>query len=143
MDIDIICVGNLKEKFLKDAADEYKKRLSKFCKLNIVELDESNPKKESMAILKACKGYRIAMCIEGNQLTSEAFAKKIEDISMISSHISFIVGSSEGLDISVKNDVNFRLSFSFMTFPHQLMRVILLEQIYRAFTINNNIKYHK
>ena len=112
-------------------------------KIEIYEAGESTPEKEKTEILKNLSGYIIALCVEGKQLSSEKLAAKIEDISNISSKITFVIGGSDGLADEVKAAAALRLSFSEMTFPHQMMRVILLEQIYRAFTINNNITYHK
>ena len=141
--INIVCVGNLKESYLREAAREYIKRLSGFCRLNITEISESSPEKEKKDIIKNLNGYTVALCIEGDEISSVELADKIEKICNISSAITFIIGGSEGLSGEVKDIVDYKLSFSKMTFPHQLMRVILLEQIYRAFTINKNIKYHK
>lgn len=141
--IRIVCVGNLKEKYLKDAAAEYMKRLTRFCDAEIIETAESTPEKEKPAIIKNLKGKTVALCVEGNQKTSEEFAELIEKTAQTDSKITFIIGGSDGLSDDVKRSADYRISFSHMTFPHQLMRVILLEQIYRAFTINNNIKYHK
>lgn len=143
MNINIVCVGNLKEPYLKSAAAEYTKRLSRFCRLTVTETPESRPDKEKTALLRACRGIKIALCIEGERMSSQALADRIKEYGLHSSSITFIIGGSEGLDPEVKSAADLRLSFSDMTFPHQLMRVILLEQIYRAFTINNNIKYHK
>ena len=150
--IRIICVGKIKEKYLRDAIDEYSKRLGKYTKLEIIEVkDESIGneneilKKESINIDKYIndKDYNIILAIEGEELTSETFAKKLDNIFNYSSNINFIIGGSLGLDDSIKEKANLRLSFSRMTFPHQLFRVILLEQIYRAFKIINNESYHK
>ncbi|MBR5721472.1 MAG: 23S rRNA (pseudouridine(1915)-N(3))-methyltransferase RlmH [Clostridia bacterium] len=141
--VKIVCVGNLKEKYLKDAAAEYIKRLSRFCDLEITETPESTPQKEKDAILKNIKGKTVALCVEGKQMPSEKLAEFIEKTSQSSPKITFVIGGSDGLDEEVKSQADLKLSFSEMTFPHQLMRIILLEQIYRAFTIINNIKYHK
>lgn len=141
--IRLVCVGNLKEKYLKDAAAEYVKRLSRFCDLEITETPESTPEKEKDPILKNLKGKAVALCVEGEEMSSEELAKFIAKTAQTSSKITFVIGGSDGLDGEVKARADFRLSFSKMTFPHQLMRIILLEQIYRAFTINENIKYHK
>lgn len=141
--VNIVCVGTLKEAYLRDAVKEYEKRLSRFCKLNIIELPESTPDKESVYILKNCKGYKIALCVEGGQMPSEKLAQTMENICMRDSAITFMIGSSTGLSQSVKDAADLQLSFSQMTFPHQLMRVILLEQVYRAFTIINHVQYHK
>lgn len=157
MSVKIITVGKLKEKYLRDACEEYQKRLSRFANVKIVELNEfrlsDNPSGKEIehaleiegdAILKEAKGFLIAMCIEGKQLSSEKLAKKLSDISVDGqSCISFIIGSSFGICDKVKNTADFKLSMSEMTFPHQLARVMLLEQIYRSFQINNNGKYHK
>ena len=158
MRINIVCVGKIKEKYLKLGIDEFKKRLSKYCKLEIIELeDEKAPENLSdkeMLIIKEKEGNKIlaklpqnsfvvTLCIEGKEHSSEELAKKIADISMTSSHITFIIGGSLGLSDTVKSKSALRLSFGKMTLPHQLMRVVLLEQIYRAFKINNNESYHK
>jgi len=141
--IRLVCVGNLKEKYLKDAAAEYMKRLSRFCDAEIIETAESDPEKEKAAIIKNLKGKVVALCVEGTQKTSEEFAGFIDRTAQTDSKITFVIGGSEGLSDDVKKLAADRISFSKMTFPHQLMRIILLEQIYRAFTINNNIRYHK
>ena len=159
MKIKIICVGKLKEKYLKDAIAEYSKRLSRFATLEIIELsDEKIPENASESeeekviaiegekILKCISSsdYVFSLCIEGRQLPSEDFAKKISQLTLLGkSTLCFVIGGSLGLSTKVKNRSDFRLSFSQMTFPHQLMRVFLLEQIYRAFKINSNEKYHK
>ncbi len=152
MNITIICVGNLKEKFYKDAANEYIKRLSRFGKILIKEIDEvqgytsQNVEKEGAAILKAIpkNSYVIPLCIEGKEISSTSFAEKISSLAIDGiSEITFIIGGSDGLSDEVKATGNFKLSFSPMTFPHQLMRIILLEQIYRAFTIISGTSYHK
>ncbi|MBQ6052064.1 MAG: 23S rRNA (pseudouridine(1915)-N(3))-methyltransferase RlmH [Clostridia bacterium] len=143
MGVKIVCVGNLKEKYLKDAAAEYVKRLSRFCDLEITETPESTPAKEKDAILKNIKGKTVALCVEGERMSSEKLAEFIEKTAQSSPKITFVIGGSDGLDGEVKSRADLKLSFSEMTFPHQLMRIILLEQIYRAFTIINNIKYHK
>lgn len=141
--VNLVCVGDLKEKYLKEACNEYIKRLSRFCKLNIIEVAESTKEKEKEFILKKIEGYVVTLCVEGRQLSSGSFSEFIEKTSLISSKITFVIGGSEGLDEEIKNKSNFKFSFSEMTFPHQLMRVIFLEQLYRSFTINNNITYHK
>lgn len=158
LNVNIICIGNLKEKFFTDALSEYKKRLSRYCKFEVVELPEEKIadnvtqsqidktlKKEGEKILaKISKSdYVVAMCIEGKQLSSEELARKIEDISFSNSTVNFVIGGSWGLSDDVKNRADMRLSVSKMTFPHQLFRVMLSEQIYRAFSINANAKYHK
>ena len=144
--IKILCVGKIKEKFFREAIDEYKKRLSKYTKLEIIEVaDNESIDKEKELLLKHIneKDYIITLEIEGKELTSPELSKKLEDIFMINSNITFIIGSSNGLHDDIKKLSNFKLSFSKMTFPHQLFRIILLEQIYRAFKISNNESYHK
>ena len=143
MTVKIVCVGNLKEAYWRQACAEYEKRLSAFCKLKLVELPESTLAAEKDAILKECEGFVTALCVEGKPMTSEGLADKIAAVSQISSKITFIIGSSCGLDPVVKSRADLKLSFSSFTFPHQMMRVILLEQIYRAFTIQRNMTYHK
>lgn len=156
--INIICVGKLKEKFFKDAIEEYSKRLSKYCKLNIVELpdekipDKTNPNIENEIKTKECNNiinhikkdsYVISLDLTGKQLSSEEFSKNIENISMQSSQITFIIGGSLGLTDKILNISNQKICFSKMTFPHQLIRVFLLEQIFRAFKISNGETYHR
>lgn len=159
MKITIITVGKIKEKYLKDAITEYSKRLSKYCKLEIVEVaDEKTPdnasevvedsirSKEADRILKYVKddAFVITLEINGKQLTSEELADKIEKLGVQGiSHIIFIIGGSIGLGKEVLLKSDFALSFSKMTFPHQLMRVILLEQVYRSYRIINGEPYHK
>lgn len=159
MKVNIICVGKLKEKYLKDAISEYSKRLSRFCNFSVTELpDEKIPDNPSVAekdkilkseadkILKRISDddYVFSLCVEGKNISSEALASSMAQITLSGkSCIDFVIGGSLGLDESVKQRSNFRLSFSLMTFPHQLMRVMLTEQIYRAFKINANEKYHK
>jgi len=150
--IKIICVGKIKESFYRDAIAEYLKRLSKYEKIEIIECKDYADLpindimlKESTEIEKHIntKDYVITMEIEGKQLSSVELANKINDIYLVSSNIVFIIGGSYGLHDNIKNRSNYKLSFSKLTFPHQLFRVILLEQIYRAFKINNNESYHK
>ena len=150
--IKIVTVGSLKEKYLKDAIDEYKKRLSKYTNIELIEVkDEGLVEKEKALKLEAekilknisNKEYIITLEIDGQQLSSEDFSKKIDNILIENSNITFIIGGSYGLDEQIKRLSNYKLSFSKMTFPHQLFRVILLEQIYRAFKIINNENYHK
>lgn len=159
LSVNIITVGKLKEKFLSDAVKEYSKRLSAFCKLNIIELDETKLfdkasdteianalKSESEKILaKVSKdAFVIAMCIEGKMYSSEEFSKLFDKISVEGkSRVDIIIGSSFGLSDEVKKRADLRLSVSPMTFPHQLFRVMLLEQVYRAFQISTGGKYHK
>ena len=149
MNVSIVCIGKLKEKYWQDAAAEYSKRLSRFCRLSVTELPESrtdSSEEESKEILSRLpKGaFVIALDVKGTRLSSEAFAKKISDLALGGhSDICFVIGGSNGFDGSVREAADLRLSFSDFTFPHQLMRVVLLEQIYRAFKINSNEKYHK
>ena len=159
MKITIITVGKIKEKYLKDAIAEYSKRLSKYCKLEIIEVaDEKTPdnaselvenqirSKEAERIIKHVKddAFVITLEINGKQLTSEELAGKINSLGIQGhSHIIFIIGGSIGLGQEVLSKSNYALSFSKMTFPHQLMRVILLEQIYRSYRIINGEPYHK
>lgn len=158
MNITVIGVGKIKEKYFVSAIDEYSKRLSRFARLSIIELaDEKIPenasekeneqvrKKEGTRILAKIpqNSFVVTLCIEGKEFSSEQLAEKIADISMTSSSITFIIGGSLGLSDEVKAQSALRLSFGRMTLPHQLMRVVLLEQIYRAFKINNNETYHK
>ena len=131
----LICVGNLKEKYWRDAFSEYEKRLSRFCRFETVEIPESEIEREGNEILKKKAGYIAALCIEGKALSSENFAKFIEKKSFDFSKFTFIIGGSTGLSEKVKEASDIKISFSPMTFPHQLMRVIFSEQLYRAFTI--------
>ena len=149
--INLICVGNLKDKFFIDGAREYEKRLSRFCNLKIIELKEhthlQNTQQIKIAegeeILKNLSGYIILMDVKGKSISSEELAKKIDNLSLCNSEISFIVGGSYGVSEEVKARANEKLSVSAMTFPHRLFRVMLLEQIYRAFAINSGSEYHK
>ena len=142
--VNLVCVGNLKEKFFEEAAAEYLKRLSRFCKLEVKELPEkNNPEEEAESILRSLKGRVIALAVEGKKCSSEAFAKKIAFCADKGEEITFVIGSSEGLSARVKERADELLSFSDMTFPHRLMRIILLEQNYRAFMINAVAKYPK
>lgn len=148
----IICVGKIKEDFYKKAIQEYLKRLAKYTKLEVIEVEEftqrnklENLEKEKEQILKRVnkKDFVITLDINGEELSSVSFSKKIEEILIKNSNVVFIVGSSDGLDEEIKKRSDYSLSFSKMTFPHQLFRVILLEQIYRSFKIINNEEYHK
>ena len=158
VNVRIISVGNLKEAYLRDAAAEYEKRLGGFCRFSSVCLKEEKVpdspsqseidaalKKEAEKILEQLpkRAYKIAMCVEGVQLSSEELAKKIDTVTNTAGEICFVIGSSHGLDESVKRACDLRLSISKLTFPHQLMRVILLEAVYRALNINRGTKYHK
>ena len=159
MRITVVCVGKIKEKFYVQAVEEYAKRLSRYCKLEFVELpDEKTPEnagEQINASIKAKEGdrilsvlrddaYVIALAIEGNMLDSVQFSEKLEKLAVSSvSHIMFVIGGSRGLDTRVLSRADYKLSFSKMTFPHQLMRVVLLEQIYRAYRIMRGEPYHK
>ena len=150
--IKIIAIGSIKEKYLKEALEDYKKRISKYNKLEIIELKEEGMVEEEKAKkIEAekidkyinAKDYIITLEIEGNEYNSLELAEKLRNIQIRYSNIIFIIGGSYGLDKSIKEKSNLNLSFSKLTFPHQLFRVLLLEQIYRSFKINNNEKYHK
>ncbi len=159
MNIDIVCIGRLKEKLWRDAVDEYAKRMKRFCSFSISELKESRlpanasfadeiavKESEGKSILNALKdsSYVIALDVKGKELDSEQFAGKLNDLMTEGvSSFSFIIGGSLGLSDEVLQRADYRLSFSRMTFPHQLMRVILSEQIYRSFKIMRNEVYHK
>lgn len=159
MKISVITVGKIKEKYLKDAIAEYSKRLSRYCKLEIIEVaDEKTPDQASEAVedaIRAKEGerilkyirddmYVITLEINGKMLTSEAFADKIESLGVQGkSSVAFVIGGSIGLGREVLKRSDFALSFSKMTFPHQLMRVVLLEQVYRGYRIINGEPYHK
>ncbi len=139
-----VVVGKIKESFYREAVAEYVKRLSRFAKVEIKELAEGvDPEAEAEDILRACKGYVVALAVEGEKLSSEKLAKKMQRLTDEGKDITFVIGSSCGLSEKVKSTADFRLSFSDMTFPHQLMRVILAEQVYRAFMINAGATYHK
>lgn len=156
--IQILALGKCKEGYLREACREYEKRLSRYCRLQITELEPTalsqNPsekeiaaalEKEGEELLKRAKGYCIAMCIEGKQLTSPGLAEKLEQAAQggDSGAVTFLIGSSYGLAPAVKQRAQLRLSMSAMTFPHQLARVMLLEQIYRGYQILAGTKYHK
>lgn len=142
--ISIVCVGKIKEKFYRDAIDEYLKRLSRFARVDIKELPEGkNPECEAEGILRAVKGKIVALCIEGEKYSSEGLARLIRGFTDRGEESTFVIGSSCGLSDAVKRKADIMLSFSDMTFPHQLMRVILCEQLYRAFMINGGGEYHK
>lgn len=159
MKITLVTVGKVKERYLRDAIAEYSKRLSRYCRLEILEVaDEKTPEhmsetealqikqREGERILHHLRDdeYVIALAIEGDMLTSEQFAAKINNLGLHgTSHIALVIGGSLGLDPRVMKRANYALSFSKMTFPHQLMRVILLEQVYRAYKINAGEPYHK
>ena len=159
MNIKIVCVGKIKEDYLKLGIKEFTKRLTKYCKLEIIEIDdEKTPEKlsdkemlnvknkEGLRILNLVKenSYVIALAIEGKHLSSEDLALKLNELSVSgSSNITVIIGGSLGLSDEVLKRADFKLSFSKMTFPHHLMRLILLEQIYRSYRINTGSPYHK
>lgn len=159
MRINIVCVGKIKEKYLKLGIDEFKKRLSKYCKLEIIELDDEkapeNLSDKEMVIIKDKEGkkilskikdnsYVIALAIDGKNLSSEELAETINKLGIRGvSNITFVIGGSLGLSDEVLSRADYKLSFSKMTFPHQLMRLILLEQVYRSYRINNGEPYHK
>ena len=159
MNITIISVGKLKEKYLKLAIDEYAKRLGRYCKLDIIELDDEkapeNLSDKEMEMIKDKEGkkilakikdtsYVIALAIDGKSLSSEELADTINKLGIRGiSNITFVIGGSLGLSDEVLSRADYKLSFSKMTFPHQLMRLILLEQIYRSYRINNGEPYHK
>ena len=150
--IKIITVGTIKEKYLKEAIEEYKKRLSKYTVLELIEVKDEGLVEEKKAIALegekiskyiTPKDYVITLEIEGNMFTSEEFSKKLDQIQLENSNIVFVIGGSYGLSDEIKCKSKLHLSFSKMTFPHQLFRVFLLEQIYRAYKIMNNESYHK
>ena len=155
--IDIVCIGKIREKYLKDAIDEYKKRLSKYCTLNIIELpDEKLPsklndsisfeikQKESNLILSHIKkdSYVIALDLKGKNYTSVEFSNKIQDLSLITSHITFLIGGTLGMTEELLSNTKELICFSKMTFPHPLIRLFLLEQLFRGFKIMNGENYH-
>ena len=143
--IKIICIGKIKEKYLKEGINDYFSRINKYHKLNIIELPDSNIDKEGNEILNHIdnKDYLIALCIEGNALSSKELSEKIDKTFISNPCITFIIGGSNGIREDIKDRCNYKLSFSKMTFPHGLFRIILLEQIYRSFKILNNESYHK
>ena len=159
MKITLLCIGKIKERFYREAVCEFEKRLSRYCRLEIIEaLDEKTPdhagmlmekqikEKEASRLLKYLNrdAYVIALAIEGKQLDSVELSEKLDNLGTSGvSHIIFLIGGSLGLSDDILNGADFQLSFSKMTFPHQLMRVILLEQIYRAYRIMNGEPYHK
>ena len=146
--IKIICIGKIKEKYIKQGIEDYSKRISKYYKFNLVELKDeeyNSLEKEKISIQKHInpKDYIIVLDINGKQFTSEELAVKIDKAFVQSPNITFIIGGSYGISDDIKKQANCLLSFSKFTFPHQLFRMILLEQIYRSCKINNNEKYHK
>ena len=142
--INLVCIGKCKEKFYADAVAEYLKRLSRFASVTVRELPEKRTlAEEAPLLLSELKGYSIALAVEGKKTSSEGFARQIRALCDAGKEITFVIGSSCGMDERVKRQCQEQLSFSDMTFPHQLMRVILCEQIYRAFMINSGSEYHK
>jgi len=142
--VNFVVVGKLKERYWREATEEYLKRLSRFCKAEVRELPErASLKEEAADILRACRGYTIALAVEGKGCSSEQLAGKVRAVRDRGDELTFVIGSSCGLDGSVKRAAGELLSFSQMTFPHQMMRVILLEQVYRAFMIDSGSEYHK
>ena len=147
--INIVCVGKIKEKFISDGISEYAKRLSRFCKISIGEIadyatdSDECIRKESDEILKKLKGYVIALDIGGAQKSSEEIAATLDKAFLTNSEVTFVIGGSRGYDDRVRAQADERLSFGRATFPHQLMRLILFEQIYRAFSITAGTPYHK
>ena len=159
MNVQFIVLGKLKEKYMKDFSAEYEKRLSTYCKLNVVELEpvklSDNPSQSEIenALIKETQmikakipknSFIFSMCIEGKQMSSEEFSQKLQDIALSGkSNIVFIIGSSFGLSNEIKGMSDYKFSMSKMTFPHKLARIMLTEQLYRGFSISNNGKYHK
>ncbi len=159
MNVQLIVLGKLKEKYMKDFAAEYEKRLSAYCKMSVIELEpvklSDNPSQSEIdnALIKETKmikdripknSYVFSMCIEGKQMSSEELSQKLEDIALSGKNsVTFIIGSSFGLSSEIKQMSDFKFSMSKMTFPHKLARIMLTEQLYRGFSISNNGKYHK
>ena len=153
--INVICIGKIKDKYIRDGISEFSKRLSRYVGLNIIELSEEDDNKgietaitkETERIIdtlnKRNRSYSILLDLKGKLKSSEEMAEEIENISLRYSEINFIIGGSNGGDDELRKLADFRLAFSSFTFPHQLMRLILMEQIYRWISINKNIKYHK
>jgi len=153
--INIVCIGKVKDKYIRDGIEEFSKRLSRYANFSIVELSEEDDNKgiesaiskETERIInvinKKSQSYNILLDLKGKQKSSEEMAELLEKITIQKSEINFIIGGSNGVGDELQRIVDFRLNFSLFTFPHQLMRLILAEQIYRWISINNNIKYHK
>ena len=153
--INMICIGKIKDKYIRDGISEFSKRLSRYVNLNIIELSEEDDNKGiEIAVMKETeriidtlnkrnRSYSILLDLKGKLKSSEEMAEEIENISLRYSEINFIIGGSNGVDDELRKLADFRLAFSSFTFPHQLMRLILMEQIYRWISINKNIKYHK
>lgn len=153
--INIVCIGKVKDKYIRDGIEEFSKRLSRYANFNVVELNEEDDNKgiesaiskETERIInvinKKSQSYNILLDLKGKQKSSEEMAELLEKITIQKSEINFIIGGSNGVGDELRRIVDFKLNFSLFTFPHQLMRLILAEQIYRWISINNNIKYHK
>ena len=153
--VNIVCVGKIKDKYIKDGIEEFSKRLSKYTTLSIIELMEEDDNKgienaiakETERIIniinKKMQSFNVLLDLKGKMQTSEEMARKLDEISLNYSEVNFLIGGSNGVNDELRKIVDFRLAFSAMTFPHQLMRLILCEQIYRWVAINKNIKYHK
>lgn len=149
--ITLIAVGKIKEKYIKEGIDDYLKRLSKYTKIELIEIEDEafdktkTLKKEAEKIMKKLnpKSYIVTLEIDGKELSSLELPELIEKITITNSHITFIIGGSHGLDDEIKRLSNYKLSFSKMTFPHQLFRLLFLEQLYRSYKIINNEEYHK
>ncbi len=155
--IKIVCVGKIKESFYREAVDEYVKRLGRFCDVRIIETTEAPIHKQNLTpgdkakivrteaagLLSAMEGFCVCLDTSGTEMSSETFAEKLQQIKDTSSIVTFVIGGSYGMDDSVKDACKLKLSFGKMTYPHQLMRVVLCEQIYRAFMINSGAVYHK
>ena len=153
--INIVCIGKVKDKYIRDGIEEFSKRLSRYANFNVVKLSEEDDNKgiesaiskETERIInvinKKSQSYNILLDLKGKQKSSEEMAELLEKITIQKSEINFIIGGSNGVGDELRRIVDFRLNFSLFTFPHQLMRLILAEQIYRWISINNNIKYHK
>lgn len=155
LSVNVVCIGKIKEAFYRDAIEEYAKRLSRFCRFSVIELAEKQltgkndadisivKEDEGKRIVQAMKGYVIALDMRGEQLTSEQLSAKLSKLTDTTSTVTFVIGGSYGLSDNVLKRADYKLSFGKMTFPHQLMRVIAAEQIYRAFTIAEGSGYHK
>ncbi len=155
LSVNVVCIGKIKEAFYRDAIEEYAKRLSRFCRFSVIELAEKQltgkndadisivKEDEGKRIVQAVKGYVIALDMRGEQLTSEQLSAKLSKLTDTTSTVTFVIGGSYGLSDCVLKRADYKLSFGKMTFPHQLMRVIAAEQIYRAFTIAEGSGYHK
>lgn len=143
--IKLICVGKIKEKYLSDGINDYLKRINKYHKVQIIEVEDSIPENEEVKIIKYIdnKDYVITLEIDGNMVSSIEFADKLDKTFITNSNITFIIGDSYGLSDNIKKRSNYKLSFSSMTFPHGLFRLVFLEQLYRCFKILNNETYHK